>query len=228
MATINVIRTNYGGSQWLHTITSPKSIKKKSMGYRPDFDKIATAYYRVRVMIKYIETVNSGNDFTKIVLSRECKAESPRDDYFALLYLCNVDIVYQMFKFMRKMYYQNFSWETISQQTATARSNQIIGEMRDIISSKDRTISELNRRLSAIDAINNKTLDSSRISELKETNRLLDIIKQKEQEISELKKRIQYQNELIDAFNKEESEDIDISVDLEALQLKRYLFVGHT
>ena len=66
------------------------------------------------------------------------------------------------------------------------------------------------------------------ISELREHNKLLDEIEEKEKEINRLKEKLCYQDELIDAMNSTEDISDDADIDLESLQLKRYLFVGHT
>lgn len=60
-----------------------------------------------------------------------------------------------------------------------------------------------------------------------ENNKLLKVIEDKDSEITDLKRRLEYQELFISELNKPEVEEINNTYDLEMLQNKRFLFVGH-
>ena len=60
-----------------------------------------------------------------------------------------------------------------------------------------------------------------------ENNKLLKVIEDKNSEIADLKRRLEYQELFISELNKPEVEEVNNTYDLELLQSKRYLFVGH-
>ena len=227
LAAIEVINSNYGQGQWILSVIASKKNIKDGYGYRPDFEKLAVAYYTARVKMRYAALVGSGQPFSKVTLARHCKADSPRDDYLALLYLYNVDIVFHMFRIMQEQYFRNFSWEKITNQSAVNRANIITRDLGKVIESKNARIADLERRISAINQTNEDTDDDWKLAEIRERNKLLDTIEDKEKEIVRLKDQIESQKEYIELLKKDEVDE-EGQIDLDALQYRRYLFVGHT
>ena len=56
---------------------------------------------------------------------------------------------------------------------------------------------------------------------------MLKVIEDKDSEIADLKRRLEYQEFFISELNKPEVEEVNNTYDLEMLQSKRYMFVGH-
>ena len=223
-ATLHVVQMNYGTSQWVQTITTSRAIRKGSLGYRPDFDKLVEAYYRARVFVVYS---HSANYFVKSTLSRECKASNPKDDYISLLYLYNVDVIYQMFKTVLEQNYQTFSWENVTHVNLRTRNQMMIAELRELLSTKDRTIDQLSAKLELNKGVNYSEQKKAFYELEHQRNELFEAIEEKDEIIEKQRQKIRILEEYIEELSKTESETVDY-VDIKKLQLKRYLFVGYT
>ena len=138
-----------------------------------------------------------------------------------------MDVLYKMFAIMQKQYYKDFSWEKITNQDLTTRYENIITNLQEVIADKEHKINILAQEKSTLSlqiTANNSKQTAPLVSE---NNKLLKVIENKDSEIVDLKKKLQYQEQFIEELNTSEVENKDITFDLDVLQSKRYLFVGH-
>lgn len=128
---------------------------------------------------------------------------------------------------MQRQYYQDFSWEKITNQDLNERYNNIISDLEQTIINKENKIRELAQKNNVLLLQNSAEKSKQSAPFVAENNKLLKVIEDKDSEIENLKKRLQYQEQFIDELSKPEVEKINITYDLSLLQTKRFLFVGH-
>lgn len=169
---------------------------------------------------------NRFGEFPKTMFLRNCLTDNPEEDYQAICYLYNVDIVYQMYRKMQEKYYSDFSWEQVTHKNVLTRNEAVINDLRNLVKNKDNKIVSLQRELQAINDKLSIEQDKELIKQIKEESKLNSVIEEKEAEIETLKKRLQLQNEFIEMLNSPIVEEpVSQDVDIAKLQGKRYLFV---
>ena len=226
-STLHVIQDNYGTAQWFQTITTSKGIRRGSLSYRPDIDRLFKTYCRARVEIEFMRKLEAEEDFPKSFLLKTCRSNSPEIDYQAVCYLYNMDIVYQMFREMQERYYADFSWEQVTHKNELTRNNEVIEDLRRIIRDKENSITSLIRENEILSSGIRKQDSTSAVSHLQELQKLSKTIEQKDNEISRLNERLALQEEFIEMLNSYgEEEPKEDPINISALQSKRYLFVG--
>ena len=228
--TRDIIANQNGGTSWYNAMTTTNNDKwyGESVLYVPDVDGLIRNYFKSYVAIRYIELVmEKKQGFNKITLSKECTPESYAIVYQTILCMYEMDVLYKMFALMQKQYYKDFSWEKITNQDIATRYDDIISDLEQTITDKENRIKSLMLKNSTLSL--QITADNSKQTAplVAENNKLLKVIEDKDSEIADLKRRLEYQELFISELNKPEVEEINNIYDLELLQSKRYLFVGH-
>ena len=228
--TKDIIADQNGGTGWYNAMTSTgnQDYYKEEILYIPDVNGLIRNYFKSYVTRKYMELVTEKKQgFTKLTLSRECIPDNYEMVYQTILCMYEMDVLYKMFAIMQKQYYKDFSWEKITNQDLTTRYENIITNLQEVIADKEHKINILAQEKSTLSlqiTANNSKQTAPLVSE---NNKLLKVIENKDSEIVDLKKKLQYQEQFIEELNTSEVENKDITFDLDVLQSKRYLFVGH-
>ena len=229
--TKDIIADHNGGTSWYNAMTTTANEKwyGQSVMYVPDVDRLIRNYFKSFVTTKYIEMVmEKKQGFTKLTLSRECIPDNYEIVYRTILCMYEMDVLYKMFAIMQKQYYTDFSWEKITNQDLVTRYEDIISNLEQNIADKENKINGLlqkNRTLSLQITADNSKQTAPLVAE---NNKLLKVIENKDSEIADLKKQLEYQEQFISELNKTDNEDTSSNTyDLELLQNKRFLFVGH-
>ncbi|MDY2608058.1 MAG: hypothetical protein SOV90_09100, partial [Lachnospiraceae bacterium] len=228
--TRDIIANQNGGTSWYNAMTTTDNDKwyGESVLYVPDVDGLIRNYFKSYVAARYIELVmEKKQGFNKITLSKECIPESYAIVYQTILCMYEMDVLYKMFALMQKQYYKDFSWEKITNQDIATRYEDIISDLEQTITDKENRIKSLMQKNSTLSL--QITADNSKQTApiVAENNKLLKVIEDRDSEIADLKRRLEYQELFISELNKPEVEEADKTYDLELLQSKRYLFVGH-
>lgn len=228
--TKDIIANQNGGTTWYNSMTTTKDEKwyGQSVRYVPDVDGLIKNYFKSYVAAKYVEKVTEKKEgFTKLTLSRECVPQNYELVYQIILCMYEMDVLYKMFAIMQKQYYEDFSWEKITNQDLTTRYDNVIFNLEQMIKEKDDKIKDLLQKNSTLSL--QITADNSKQTApfVVENNKLLKVIEDKDSEILDLKRRLEYQEMFIAEMSKPSDETIDNTYDLELLQSKRYLFVGN-
>lgn len=226
-STKNIIANNNGGTTWYNLMTGTYSKERQSYNYIPDVDMLIENYYKSYVTSRIIEEIGNNNGFNKLTLSRTCIPSSVEMDYGMILCMYEMQVLYKMFSIMQEQYYKDFSWEKITNQKLTDRYEEIIKNLQEIIAEKEKQIQLISRKKDMLSV--QITADASKQTAplVAENNKLLKQLEEKDDIIFELKKQLQCQEEFIAELNSPEVERIDNTYNLELLQSKRYLFVGH-
>lgn len=230
MFTRDIIADQNGGTSWYNAMTTVDNEKwyGQSIKYVPDVNRLIKNYFKSFVTAKYIEmVVEKKQGFTKLTLSRECIPDSYEIVYRTILCMYEMDVLYKMFAIMQKQYYTDFSWEKITNQDLATRYEDIISNLEQNIADKENKINGLlqkNRTLSLQITADNSKQTAPLVAE---NNKLLKVIENKDSEIVDLKKQLEYQEQFISEWNKTDNEDTSKTYDLELLQNKKFLFVGH-
>ena len=210
------------------TTTGNEKWYGESVLYVPDVDGLIRNYFKSYVATRYIEQVmEKKQGFNKITLSKDCIPESYEMVYQTILCMYEMDVLYKMFALMQKQYYKDFSWEKITKQDIATRYEDIISDLEQTITDKENSIKSLIQKNSTLSL--QITADNSKQTTplVAENNKLLKVIEDKDSEIADLKRRLEYQEFFISELNKPEVEEVNNTYDLEMLQSKRYMFVGH-
>ncbi len=228
--TRDIIANQNGGTSWYGNMTTTDNDKQcdVSVLYVPDVDGLIRNYFKSYVATRYIELVmEKKQGFNKITLSKDCIPENYETVYQIILCMYEMDVLYKMFALMQKQYYKDFSWEKITNQDIATRYEDIISNLEQTITDKENRIKSLMQKNSTLSL--QITADNSKQTAplVAENNKLLKVIEDKDSKIADLKRRLEYQELFISELNKPEVEEIDNAYDLELLQSKRYLFVGH-
>lgn len=228
--TKDIIADQNGGVSWYNAMTTTDNDKwyGESIIYVPDVDRLIRNYFKSYVTTRYVETVmEKKHGFTKLTLARECIPENYAMVYQTILCMYEMDVLYKMFAIMQKQYYMDFSWEKITNQDLATRYEDIIFNLEQTIADKDNKIKNLLQKNSMLSI--QITADNSKQTAplVAENNKLLKVIENKNSEIADLKRRLEYQEQFIAELNKQEDEGENNSYDIEMLQGKRFLFVGH-
>lgn len=223
-STKQIIIGNNGGWIWHDQITRERG--NLAINYTPDVNRIIKDYYTSLIISKFIECKNNKEPFTKIVLSRECKSTTIEEDYACILCMYEIDVVYKMFSLMMEKYYQDFSWEKITQNDLLSRYDAIVSNLKSMIRKKDIDIESLTRKVESLRLQNITEEDGVVKPFVAENNKLNKIIDEKDEEIIDLKRKIEIQNEFIEELLKPEEPETTEAADIEILKSKRYLFVG--
>ena len=228
--TRDIIANQNGGTSWYNAMTTTGNEKwyGESVLYVPDVDGLIRNYFKSYVATRYIEQVmEKKQGFNKITLSKDCIPESYEMVYQTILCMYEMDVLYKMFALMQKQYYKDFSWEKITKQDIATRYEDIISDLEQTITDKENSIKSLIQKNSTLSL--QITADNSKQTTplVAENNKLLKVIEDKDSEIADLKRRLEYQEFFISELNKPEVEEVNNTYDLEMLQSKRYMFVGH-
>lgn len=228
--TRDIIANQNGGTSWYNAMTTTGNEKwyGESVLYVPDVDGLIRNYFKSYIATRYIELVVEGKQgFNKITLSKDCIPSSYEMVYQTILCMYEMDVLYKMFALMQKQYYTDFSWEKITNQDVTTRYEDIISDLEQTITDKENKIKSLVQKNNTLSL--QITADKSKQTAplVAENNKLLKVIEDKESEITDLKRRLEYQELFISELNKPVNEEVNNTYDLELLQSKRYLFVGH-
>lgn len=227
--TKDIIAEQNGGTSWYNAMTTTNNDKwyGQSILYVPNVDGLIKNYFKSYVTTRYIEEIQQNNRFTKLTLSRECIPANYEVVYQAILCMYEMDVLYKMFAIMQKQYYRDFSWEKITNQDIATRYENLISNLEHTIVDKENKINNLLQKNNMLSL--QITADASKQTTpfVVENNRLIKIIENKDSEISDLKKRLEYQEQFIAELNKQENEEEKNTYDLEMLQSKKFLFVGH-
>lgn len=227
--TRNIIADSNGGTFWYSQMTGTYGTNEKFRGfnYIPDVDRLIENYYKSYVTSRYLEEMKKNEGFTKLTLSRECIPQNIEADYQMILCMYEMDVLYKMFSIMQNQYYQDFSWEKITNQDMAKRYEQIIANLEKAIKDKENQIEILLQKNHVLSL--QIVADSSKQTAplVAENNKLLKVINDKDSVIEDLKRQLQYQVDFIAELNKPEAVEMDNSYDIEKLQTRRFLFVGH-
>lgn len=233
-AALGVVQSHKGGAQWVHEMIAHPKKRPGSLGYVPNIEEIIAKYYKARVTNKYMEinnlAVQKGEvpSFEKFHILRDSKAESPKEDLMAIVYLYQVDVIYKMFTVMQEEYYRDFSWEQITHKGESARYENIIRDLNSVIRKKDFQLDALSGRIDTLTAqLRQKDAKSLAEPLAFENARLLKKIEEQEQKIAELQEQIRSRDTYIEDLLTPEEELQTDTIDVSALQGKRYLFVGN-
>ncbi len=234
LACLAILQEHGGCSQFIHQMICDSRIRSGSFGYKPDTRMLIRQYYKARVYNTFMELNNNsvleGEDFAfeKHNLYMDCKAENPRDDLIAILYLYQLDIHCKMFSVLQEEYYHYFSWEKLTHKGETERYRSIVRKFNEIIDNKEFELAAAKGQVSNLESqIRYLNSNDKKDSAIHEISGLQSRLQEKEREILHLKKQIQSQNEYIQTLLLQENDEVpQESVDLEVLQSKRYLFVG--
>lgn len=216
-----IVIENGGSTIWIGDIVRPRS------QYVPNVDLLIKNYYKSYVGVRYNEEMKKKSPFTKMTLARECVPTSPEIAYRMILCMYEMDVLYKMFSIMMEQYYKDFSWEKITNQDFASRYEKLITDMKQITEKKEAQISTLSKKNEVLAM--QITADSSKQTAplVAENNKLIKQLEDKDEEISRLKRQLQYQEDFIAELNKPDEDLADKTYNLESLQAKRYLFVGH-
>lgn len=228
--TKDIITDQNGGTSWYNAMTTTDNDKwyGQSVLYVPDVDRLIRNYFKSYVATRYIElAIEKKQGFTKLTLSRECIPENYAIVYQTILCMYEMDVLYKMFVMMQKQYYTDFSWEKITNQDLVTRYEYIISNLEQTITDKENRINNLLQKNNVLSL--QITADNSKQTAplVAENNKLLKVIENKDSEIADLKRQLQYQEQFIAELNKQENEEESNLYNLEMLQSKRFLFVGH-
>lgn len=228
--TRDIIANQNGGTSWYNAMTTTGNEKwyGESVLYVPDVDGLIRNYFKSYIATRYIElVVEKKQGFNKITLSKDCIPSSYEMVYQTILCMYEMDVLYKMFALMQKQYYTDFSWEKITNQDVATRYEDIISDLEQTITDKENKIKSLVQKNNTLSL--QITADKSKQTAplVAENNKLLKVIEDKESEIADLKRRLEYQELFISELNKPVNEEVNNTYDLELLQSKRYLFVGH-
>lgn len=227
--TKNIIADHNGGASWYNNMTTSDNSKEYDEGfhYVPDVNRIIENYFKSYVTTRYIEELEKENGFTKLTLSRECIPENYEAVYQIILCMYEMDILYKMFSIMQHQYYQDFSWEKITNQDLATRYEHIISNLESVIKEKENRIDILSHKnqMLTLQMSNDNSKQTAPL--VSENNKLLKVIEEKNSIIDDLRKQLQYQEDFISALNSNEIQIHNNAFDLETLQSKRFLFVGH-
>ena len=227
------ITSQNGSWGWHDELIAPTSIIKSSPEYKPDVEKIIDNYYKSVMISDILPEVDKNNiekvyesKYTKIEIARGSFCGSIENDYQAILYMYEMSRIYKMFAVMMEQYYRDFSWEKITGKNFEQRYQMIVNDYKNVVSTKDAQIASLARE--------NESLSIKQIGDKDEiakkyeaqVKKLNKDVEDREHEILRLKGQIAAQNEFIELLNKPEEQEIEFEPDIEALQTKRYLFVG--
>ena len=228
--TRDIIADQNGGTSWYNAMTTTHNEKwyGESVLYVPNVDGLIRNYFKSYVATRYIEQVmEKKQGFNKITLSKDCVPANYETVYQTILCMYEMDVLYKMFALMQKQYYTDFSWEKITNQDITTRYENIISDLEQTIIDKENKIKGLIQKNDTLSL--QITADNSKQTAplVVENNKLLKVIEDKDSEIADLKKRLECQELFISELNKPDGEEVNNTYDLELLQRKRYLFVGH-
>lgn len=228
--TRDIIANQNGGTSWYNAMTTTGNEKwyGESVLYVPDVEGLIRNYFKSYIATRYIElVVERKQGFNKITLSKDCIPSSYEMVYQTILCMYEMDVLYKMFALMQKQYYTDFSWEKITNQDVATRYEDIISDLEQTITDKENKIKSLVQKNNILSL--QITADKSKQTAplVAENNKLLKVIEDKESEIADLKRRLEYQELFIFELNKPVNEEVNNTYDLELLQSKRYLFVGH-
>ena len=221
-----VVQGHYSPACWLQQITAPKSIRKESAGYKPNVEYLIDQYYKKIVYRKWADSWKHDEPFSKMTLSRECTTD-PAKDYINILYMYQMDTMYQMFVVQQEELYRTFSWDSFAHSSQKARNEQIILNLKETIKTKDNTIDSLTRELLVWKESNQRSVDSKAIDNIQAFKKIEKELQEKDAETERLREQLRVQNEYIEALTEEKEDDGEISADPQKLHGKRFLFVGH-
>lgn len=227
--TKNLISSHNGGTSWYNNMTTTQNSKNIDSGlhYIPDVDEIIDDYFKSYVITRYSEEIQKKNGFTKLTLSRDCIPGNYENVYQTILCMYEMDVLYKMFSIMQKQYYMDFSWEKITNQNIKERYEEIVSNLEQTIIDKENRINSLMQKnhILSLQIIGDKSKQTAPL--VAENNKLLKVIEDKESEIQKLKRQLQYQEQFITELNKPDIIETDEIFDIDLLQTKKFLFVGH-
>ena len=226
-STKNIIANNNGGTTWYNLLTGTYHKERQGYNYIPDVDMLIENYYKSYVTSRIIEEIENYNGFNKLTLSRGCIPASIEMDYSIILCMYEIQVAYKMFSIMQEQYYKDFSWEKITNQKLADRYEEIIRNLQEIIEEKEKQIQVISHKKDILSLQITAEFSKQTAPLVAENNKLLKQLEEKDSIIDGLKKQLQYQEEFIAELNSPEVERIDNTYNLEFLQSKRYLFVGH-
>ena len=228
MSSMHIMQSKQGSAAWFQTITGDKRIRRGALGYKPDVDELIRFYCRARIETDYQKKVNSKEEFLKTTLLRDCMSNNPAEDYQAICYLYNYDIMFRMFLFMRTKYYEDFSWEKLTGKSESIRHAEVLTELRNIINLKDNTIESLQNRISLLSEASRKQDNVISISGKQIQESLTKELEMKNEEIAQLKEKIKAQEEFLRLLEEQSTEpETEEEIDITSLYGKKYLFVGY-
>ena len=227
MATHYVMQLEHGCTRWYSSIVGSRTLKNRvgSIGFKPDLEEIINRYYKARVFTKYTSRLNQGyKEFRKSDLFGS-KADNPLEDYISICFLYQIDIVYQMFKFTQRQYYNDFSWENITGRNRLLQNQQTILDLREEIARKEDALQRKEAELSIVIGNSAKNGEERLKIATEEIRSLNQIIDRKDGEIEKLNTQIQSLKEFIELSTQTEDE-VGEPIDIVDLQNHKYLFVG--
>lgn len=227
----DVLVEQYGGQTWYEMITNDgKTGYQNAQKYKPDVDEIIRIYFKEFVKYKWrVYHKEHEEGFSKMFLSRECIPEHVSETYLGIMYLYNIDVICKLFNNVKDDYYLNFSWEKISKQDIESRYRFIISGLEDDIK---RLNSQLVIACEEKDIIRDQFRKESRLDEMalqfeRDISYMSKKIEGKDAEIISLKRQLDSKDEYIQMLLCQEDPEPEREVDVQALQGKRYLFVGY-
>lgn len=192
-----------------------------------NINMIIDDYFTSLFVEKYLECHKNHRPFQKLTLSRECKANTIEEDFRAILFACEMDILVTLQKMVTEEYYLNFSWERLIKNNYVERYEVITNELRKDIYNLRMANSLLLEENSILKTKHSSTNDGEIIAYSKEIERLIKKCNGQLSEIEALKDKLLIYEEF-DRFVSVETvcENVE-QLELDLLYTKRYLIVGN-
>ena len=220
----NILIKHGGGLDWYEAITSRiGSSFDCNLNYIPDVNDLIEKYYIQLMRYNYYRE----EEFSKRYLIRECKSESPLIDLISIMFMYNIDVFTKMFMNLLEDYYMNFSWEKIVNQKESARYKNIITTLETEIQLVSNKLKRANDRIQIVNEQLRQEKNTEIIPLEKINNELERKMEEKDAEIEKLKQQIRSRDEFIELLENTDDDKTSNTIDLPALQTKKYLFVGY-
>ncbi len=225
----NLIDNHFGNMLWIDRIISSKNSNVggagKGFGYFVDVDRIIKEFYKTKVIAAFFEKYDNDEPFRKSALLGGWNVPV-EVELQEIKYMCVIDVLYRLYEIEVELYYDSFSWESFTGKQLEDRYAAIIEELKNVITSKDKSLVALEEEIKELKQKGFKDVDATLIIQNRKKEELQKNIEVKDKEINVLKNQLRLYEEF-DGIKSQNEEDILEEIDPEFLKTKRYLFVGH-
>ena len=220
----NILIEHGGGLDWYEAVTCRRKLLGiHNFNYMPDVDDIIEKYYIQLMRYNYYQE----EEFSKLYLIRECRSESPLIDLISIMFMYNIDVFSKIFMNLLEDYYRNFSWEKIVNRKLSVRYENIISTLKNDIQFMKDSLERANTKIQIFNDQLRKEKDSEIIPLERMVAEYEKKMEEKDKEIENLKQQIRSRDEFIELLESADDREIEEAMDIHALQVKRYLFVGY-